>query len=331
MSAGRAPITESELRSFYEHREVLVTGASGFLGSHLLRRLIGLGSRCTGIHRPKSGLSRLEGLGSEIRLAPVDLQDREGLKHHLHSRPPKVVFHLAAYGVDPRQQDLQAAFQSNVMGFVNLIDALEGCGLDAFVNTGTCSEYPGGIQRPLGEADPIEPQGAYAVSKASAVMLGSMLARTRRWPIVTLRPFTFYGPRERADRLIPHVLLSVLKGEEIWMTGGIQTRDFVYVDDVVDAYLRAGLPPVAAGEVFNIGSGQARTVLSLVELIRNLAGSTVPLRVGALPYRENELWHLCADIRKARERLGWTPRVALDEGLRRTLEWIRSSTLMRTP
>jgi nucleoside-diphosphate-sugar epimerase len=325
VAAARPPIDEPELRSCYEGRDVLVTGASGFLGAHLLRRLAGLGARCTGLHRPGSSLSRLVGLPSNVRLVASDLQDREGLSRAVVARPPRVVFHLAAYGVDPKQKDLGTAFQSNVIGFVNLVESLRSVPLDAFVNTGTCSEYPGGIDRPLVETDPVEPQGPYAMSKAAAVSLGQMLARTEKRPIVTLRPFTFYGPLERPDRLIPHVISSVVKGQDIRMTGGRQTRDFIYVDDVVEAYLRAAVPPVELGEVFNIGSGTATTVLALVERLRDLAGSMAPMLVGAIPYRENEMWHLCADIRKARQRLGWSPRVSLDDGLKRMLEWHRAA------
>jgi nucleoside-diphosphate-sugar epimerase len=325
LPAERPPITERELASFYRNREVWVTGASGFLGSHLVRRLVGLGARCTALHRTSSSLARLEDVRSRVLLAPVDLGDREGLRRQLPRPGPSVLFHLAAYGVDPREHDLSSALRANVLGLVHLVEALEGTPLDSFVNTGTCAEYAGGIDRPLRESDPVDPRGAYAVSKSAAVMLGVMIARTRQWPLVTLRPFTFYGPGERSDRLIPHVLGCVLRGEEIRMTGGIQTRDFIYVEDVVEAYLRAGMPPVARGEVINLGSGKATPVRALVERIRELTGSQVPVLAGAVPYRADEQWHLCADIRRARELLGWSPRVDLDEGIRRTLEWLRAS------
>ena len=109
------------------------------------------------------------------------------------------------------------------------------------------------------------------------------------------------------------------------MTGGKQERDFIHIDDVVEAYLRAGRPAVAAGEIFNIGSGKPMTVRSAVERIRDLAGSSAPLKLGAIPYRENEMWHLCADIRQAKASLGWTPRIPLEKGLRQTLEWYRAA------
>ena len=323
--AERSPITEGDLKSFYQGHDVLVTGANGFLGAHLVRRLADLGARCTGLHRPTSNLLRLAEFSSRIALHAVDLRDAEGLRNRVRAHPPKVVFHVAAQGVDPGKRDLETMFQSNVLGLVNLLEALEGVPLDAFVNTGTCSEYGPRGDGPRPESEAPDPVSAYGVSKAAAVMLGVVLARTRRRPIVTLRPFTTFGPYERSDRLVGYVTTCVIKGEEIRMTGGVQARDFIYIDDVVEAYLRAGIPPVASGEIINVGSGQVVTIKALVEKVREIAGSTVPVRVGALPYRDDEIWHLCADIRRARERLAWSPQVSLDEGLRRTLDWYRRS------
>ncbi|HEV3028855.1 MAG TPA: NAD-dependent epimerase/dehydratase family protein [Planctomycetota bacterium] len=314
------------MKTYYKGRDVLVTGAGGFLGAALVRRLADLGARVAALHRPGSDLGRLDGIPTSIRRVPVDLVDTDDLKRWTRTHPPRVVFHVAAYGVDPRDQNGDRAFQSNIRGFVSLIDALGGLGVEAFVNTGTCSEYRGGVARPLAETDPIEPRGIYAETKAAAVRMGVMLARQHGWPIVTLRPFTFYGPRERPDRLIPFAIRSILRSEEIRMTGGKQERDFIHVDDVVEAYLQAGRTPVAAGEIFNIGSGRATTVRAAVERIRDLAGSSAVLKLGAIPYRPNELWHLCADIGEARKRLKWTPKIGLEEGLRRTLEWERSMT-----
>lgn len=311
------------MNTYYKGREVLVTGAGGFLGSALVRRLADLGARVAALHRPGSDLSRLDGV--RARRVPIDLLDGAALRRWTQAHPPKAVFHLAAYGVDPRNHDAAQAYRTNVLGFVSLIDALDGLGVEALVNTGTCSEYRGGLARPLTESDPIEPRGVYAETKTASVRLGLMLARKQGWPIVTLRLFTFYGPQERPDRLIPHVMRAILRGEEIRMTGGKQERDFIHVDDVVDAYLRAGRTPVAAGEVFNIGSGRATTVRAAVERIRELAGSSAVLKLGAVPYRDNEMWHLCADIRRAKARLGWAPRIPFEKGLRQTLEWHRAA------
>jgi nucleoside-diphosphate-sugar epimerase len=314
---------DAPLRSYYRGREVLVTGAAGFLGSHLVRRLAGLGAWVAALHRPGADLDRLAGAGPRVRRVAADLLDTRALKAWTRTHAPRTVFHLAAYGVDPRRDDPSLAFGVNVRGFVSLIESLDRGTLDAFVNTGTCFEY-GRSARPISETDPLEPRGAYSQSKAAQVAVGTMLARTQGWPIVTLRPFTLYGPGEQPNRLIPQLLRGVLDGGEVRLTGGIQTRDFIYVDDAVDAFLVAGRTPAVAGEVFNIGSGRATSVRAVAERIRDLSGSSVVLKFGALPYRPDELWHLCADIGQARRRLGWSPRVELDEGLRRTLEWQRA-------
>jgi nucleoside-diphosphate-sugar epimerase len=236
-----------------------------------------------------------------------------------------VVIHLAAAGVDPRRNDPHEIFETNVLGFLNLLTSAEAAGAERVAGAGSCFEYDATSDKPLAESDPLLPLTPYAASKSSAVMLASAFAKTRDLKVVMLRPFTAYGPYERPDRLIPHVILSAMRRAPIRLTGGEQTRDFVYVEDAAEAFLVAGLPGAPSGEVFNVGTGRATAVLAVARRILDLMQSEATIEVGALPYRPAEYWHLCADISRSRERLHWSPRVDLDDGLSRTIEWMRSS------
>jgi nucleoside-diphosphate-sugar epimerase len=142
-------------------------------------------------------------------------------------------------------------------------------------------------------------------------------------PIVTIRPFTFFGPGERATRLIPSVILSILKGCPIRITSGTQTRDYTYVDDMVRAFLSAGVANKAIGEIINVGSGKDLPVREIAERIRNLMNADVPIEVGAVETRKDEAWRLCCDNSKAQMVLGWKPSLTFDEGIRRTVEWLK--------
>jgi nucleoside-diphosphate-sugar epimerase len=151
-----------------------------------------------------------------------------------------------------------------------------------------------------------------------------MYHRTRGHPIVTVRPFTVYGPRQSERALIPRTILSTLRGEDFEMTGGEQTRDFTYVDDVVEGYVRASLSKKAIGQTINLGTGEEHAIRDVVLKVLELMGSPVKPLIGVLPYRPGEIWRLYADSNKARELLGWQPQVGLEEGLRRTIKWYAS-------
>jgi UDP-glucose 4-epimerase len=228
--------------------------------------------------------------------------------------------------------DPTLAVQVNVIGTLNLLEALTETDCDCFVNTGTCYEYghntpppsvPPNLGRPGGQHEDqmIDPINAYATSKSAAWLFCNMYYRTRSYPIVTMRPFTVYGPRQNPRALIPQVILSALRGEDFEMTGGEQTRDFTYVDDVVEGYIRASFSEKAIGQTINLGTGEEHAVKDVVLKVLELMGHPVRPLIGALPYRPGEIWRLYADSSKARRLLGWQPQVGLEDGLKKTIEW----------
>jgi UDP-glucose 4-epimerase len=302
---------------------VLVTGASGFIGSHLTRRLVGDGAD---VHALTSAVSsvyptRLVDLRDDIVLHEANLNDQGAMRALARVVRPEYVFHLGAYThVGKSWERIDECTQTNVAGTVNLLRAIEDTGYRRLVFTGT-SEIYGAVEVPFREDAAVEPGSPYAVSKYAAERFCRMLQRGRGWPIVLLRPFNAYGPAQSPDRIIPEVIVRALEGRELQMTSGTQTREFNYVVDLVDGFVRAALTPGIEGELLNLGCGEEIPVADLATKILGLMGDPIKVKIGALPERPNEIPRMCSDSTKARELLGWDPAHTLDDGLRRTIEW----------
>jgi len=299
---------------------VLVTGATGFIGSHLAERLAAEEAEVTLAIEPGASTANVTGILGKVRVYEVDLRDGQKVRQLVRECQPSKVYHLAAVGVTEPDVDPRLAVQVNVLGTLNLLEALRETECDCFVNTGTCYEY-GHNAPPMREDQMVDPVNAYAASKSAAWLFCNMYHRTRGYPIVTVRPFTAYGPRQSIRVLIPQAILSALRGQDFEMTGGEQTRDFTYVDDVVEGYVRASLSEKAIGQTINLGTGEEHAIKDVVRKVLELMGNPVRPLIGALPYRPGEIRRLYADSSKARELLGWQPQVGLDEGLGKTIAW----------
>jgi len=304
-------------------KRFLVTGASGFVGACLARRLVRHGADVHVFTRPTSTTWRLENILPRLKTHPVDLRQREQVREAVHHIKPHVIFHCAAYGTYHFQQDTSAVTETNFLGTLNLLEALSGTTYDCLVNTGSSSEY-GPKSRPMSEADLLEPTTPYGVAKAAATLFCQAKARAERLPIVTFRLFSVYGCYEEPTRLVPYVISSCLSRRNPELSSGHFTRDFVYVGDVVDAYMTAAaaatLPP---GEIINIGSGQQQSVQSVVDRVIALTGASVRPQWGKEQPRTFDTATWIADAAKAKSLLGWSAKTSLDEGLSRTIEWHR--------
>ena len=308
-----------------EGMPVLITGATGFIGSHLAERLVAEGAEVTLAVEPRASKANVASILDKVRIHEVDLREGQTVQRLVRECQPSKVYHLAAVGVTEPGVDPTLAAQVNVLGTLNLLEALRKTECDSFINTGTCYEY-GHNDPPMREDQMVDPINAYAASKSAAWLFCSMYHRTRGCPIVTVRPFTVYGPRQSPRALIPQTILSALRGAEglakdFAVTGGEQTRDFTYVDDVVEGYVRASLSEKAIGQTINLGTGEERPIKDVVLKVLELMGNPVRPLIGALPYRPREIWRLYSDSSKARELLGWQLQVNLEDGLRKTIEW----------
>lgn len=278
--------------------------------------------------RPRSPLDRIADVAGEVKVLHGDIRRRRDVAAAVAASQPEVIFHLAAHGVDPRMRNPATIVATNVLGLVHLLEAARPLPYARLVNTGTCFEY-GNRTKPIDEAVPVEPLNLYAASKVTALHLCALETRQHGKPIVTLRPFTFFGPGERRTRLIPSVIGAILAGTPIRITAGTQTRDYTYVEDMAAAFVAAAVVDRAVGEILNIGSGEDHPVRAIAERIRTILGSDVPIEAGVVPTRADDAWRLCADSAKARRLLGWRPRVSFAEGVRRTAEWLRRNAAYR--
>lgn len=307
-----------------EGTRVLVTGAAGFIGSHLSRQLVRRNAEVFLIDKPGISTTRIEDILDKVRVHYVDISDFRSLKNSIKEIKPQKIFHLAAYVDVTRDWTVvDRMINVNIKGTLNLLRSLNGVNYDCFVNTGTCEEY-GDNLAPFREDQVPNPVSPYSASKVSATVFCQMLHKTMNLPIVTVRPLLTYGPGQESQMLIPSLIKNALKGKSFKMTKGEQTRDFNYIDDIVEGFILAGTTPEAIGEVVNLGSGAEYRIKDVAKMILNLMGNPIRLEIGALPYRPGETMHFYCSNEKAKKMLGWRPNIPLKVGLKRTIDWYKN-------
>lgn len=311
-------------------RRVLVTGADGFLGSHLTERLLSLGATVAVLVRPSSvvgtvghALRNLSGVKDHLdHIIASDVAGSDATAAVLDWQPERIL-HLAADAYVDRSFDHPGeVLRSNLDGTLRVLEAARRCSRLERVVVTSSSEIYGDAQTPaIDETHPLAPTSPYAASKLAADRLAYAYHRTYGLPVAIIRPFNTFGPRHPYD-VIPKLVARALRGEPLVIHGsGEQSRDFSYVDDMVEAFLLMGDHPAALGRAVNFGTGIATPIRALVERIVALTGSRSPIEHG--PARVAEVSRLCCDHGLATRLFGWRPRVGLDEGLVRSIAWAR--------
>ena len=309
-------------------RAVLVTGGAGFIGSHLVRRLLDLGAEVTVLDDFSTGHpENIADQLADITLVQADIRDDTAVRRAVHRR--EVVFHLAAV-VSAAQSlaDPLGAYEVTAGASVRVLRAAFQAGCRAVVLASSSAVYGDAHTPPLREDALPSPISPYGAAKLAAEGFGGAFARTYGLHVVPLRYFNVYGPRQdprsQYAAVIPRFIAALLSGRPPVIYGdGAQTRDFIYVDDVVDATLRAAVRPATSGQVINVAGGKQHSIREVLCLLQKVSG--VAMKPIYESPRPGDIGHSCADISRARELLGFAPSVGLEQGLTLTLDWFRGS------
>ena len=309
------------MRNKFDNQTILVTGGLGFIGSHLVHSLVQDAAEVHVLAKPKSDPWRLGDIAGKVRIHPCDITDRSMVKALVQEIRPKKLFHLASE-VDVRRKAelVRSMYRVILDGTLNLLESVQGTDLDCFIHAGTCEEYGNG-PAPFQESQRENPVSPYSAAKVAATHLCETVHKSYGVPIVMLRPFLTYGPGQMGWMLVPSMTEACLLGKSFRMMPGEQTRDFIYVQDIVDGFLAAASNPSAIGQIINLSSGKETSIKEMATCILEVTQSKVPLEFGALSYRSNEIMRLVGSGEKARRILGWEPKMDLKEGLRRTVAW----------
>ena len=306
-----------------KNKRILVTGGAGFIGSHLTRRLVALGAEVTVVVKYKSIIDsvRLSSVWDSIRVIEADLRNIDSLRQ-LTGLRFDAIFHLAAYNhVGDSFLHVNEALLSNAAATANLLEFAPE--FDRLIYISSSEVY--GYQKtvPFLEENIPFPISPYAIGKYAGELYARMKQYQTKGPIVCVRPFNTFGPFQSERAVIPELIIKCLRGDKIETTEGRQTREFNYVDNIIDGFLAVAQVQPVPTEVINLGAQHEIAIRDLVEKIHTLSKSASELCIGALPNRPTEIWRMCADNTRANCIAGWQPKVTFEEGLWRTIEWFR--------
>jgi dTDP-glucose 4,6-dehydratase len=311
----------------WQGREVLVTGAGGFIGSHLAERLVGQGAKVTALVRYNAlgGWGWLDSspLAAHMEVLAGDITDQTWLRRAM--RGQKVVFHLAALIAIPYSYLAPASYlRVNAEGTLNLLQAALEAGVERVVHTSTSEVYGSARRVPIAEDHPLCGQSPYSASKIAADKMAEAFHLSFGLPLATVRPFNTFGPRQSARAVIPTIISQCLAGVPLRLGNLHPTRDLNYVSNTVDGFLAAALSDQALGRTVNLGSGREISIGDLARLICRLTGRPADIQTeeGRLRPAGSEVERLLADNSLAAELLDWRPAVDLERGLQETIAWL---------
>jgi len=311
----------------WERKTVLVTGAGGFIGSHLTERLTELGARTRAFVEYNStgswGWLDCSPLNKQMEVVLGDIRDPDSIQKATEGID--IVFHLAALIAIPYSYQAPLSYvHTNVEGTLNVLQSALRGGAGLVVHTSTSEVYGTARTVPINENHPLRGQSPYSASKIGADKLAESFHLSFGLPVVTVRPFNTFGPRQSARAVIPTIISQCLGGDVVRLGNLHPTRDLNYVANIVEGFLKAASIPEAIGQTINLGSGREISIGDLAKLIARLCGAENTIESDEQRVRpdKSEVERLLADSALARTLLGWVPEVSLEDGLAQTIEWM---------
>lgn len=314
-------------------KKVLVTGSEGFIGSHLVEKLVDFGVEVTALVQYNSfnnwgWIDTFDkNIKDSIHVVTGDVREYDGMKRIIKGQD--VVFHLAALIAIPYSYLSPMAYiRTNVEGTTNVMEACREYGVQKIIHTSTSETYGTALYVPIDEKHPLQGQSPYSASKIGADKIAESFYRSFNLPVATIRPFNTYGPRQSARAVIPTIISQILSGKKRIKLGSLTpTRDFNYVKDTAEAFAKIAESDKAIGQTLNVGSNHEISIGDLAKKIINIMGKDVEIMCDEERLRpgKSEVNRLWADNTKVKQLTEWKPKYNLDKGLEETVEWIKNN------
>ena len=313
----------------WDKKSVLVTGAGGFIGSHLTEYLVDIGANVKAFVRynSRNDWGMLELLPREklnqIEVIMGDLKDADAVRHA--AKNIDIIFHLGSLIAIPYSYiHPRETIETNILGALNVLTAAKENSIEKIIHTSTSEVYGTARYVPIDEEHPLQGQSPYSASKIGADKIAESFYRSFNLPVAIIRPFNTYGERQSARAVIPTIITQVLTKEKIFLGSLHPTRDYTYVKDVVEGFIKVAESPKSIGEVINIGSNFEISIGDLANKIISLLEKTAEIVTDSARVRpqDSEVERLWCDNTKAKRLLGWVPTTSLEEGLKKTIKWI---------
>jgi len=325
---GKLTTKQKDCLLNWQKKRVLVTGAGGFIGSHLTERLLELGATVKALVHYNAlgtwGWLDKSPVRHDIEVIAGDVCDRDSVRQAMQGT--EIVFHLAALIAIPYSYHAPASYiRTNIEGTLNVLQAARELGIERLVQTSTSEVYGTARYVPIDEVHPLQGQSPYSASKIGADKLAEAFHLSFGLPVVTVRPFNTFGPRQSTRAVIPTIITQCLNGNQKIRLGSLHpTRDFNYVSNTVNGFIMAAVTASAIGQTVNLGSGYEISIGDLAQLIANLTGHSIVIETDEQRLRpeQSEVDRLLANNTLASNLLGWEPTVSLEEGLKLTMAWL---------
>lgn len=315
----------------WTNKKIIITGAGGFIGSHLVEALVNAGAEVTAMVHYNSGslIGNLDFLDKSIRnnfrVVSGNIEDSDFMYRVIEGQD--TVLHLAALIAIPYSYEAPRSYvRTNVEGTLNVLEAARRYDVCRVVHTSTSEVYGTALKTPIGEDHPLQGQSPYSASKIGADKLAESYYRSFQTPVVTLRPFNTFGPRQSARAFIPTIISQALSCDEIRLGSLVPERDMTFVGDTVAGFMAAAITPGIEGATINLGTGETHSIGWFAERLLNLMRIAKPIVQEQQRMRPelSEVMKLVSDNSRARAEMNWSPRVTLDEGLMQSIEFVRA-------